>query len=125
MFHFGKYNRLPKVNLWPRPVQEPHPPVLIPGTASSSTWNYCHDRDFPYACLSYFGGKSAEQVMDRFWARAAAKAGRPIPTAPRFSRSSGPPLVYLHAADGPIRDPFVDGPCERYTVHAPHHPAIY
>lgn len=35
---------------------------------------------------------------------------------------SGPPLVYLHAAGGPIWDPFVEGLCERYTVYAPHHP---
>lgn len=69
----GKYFQLPKVNLWPRPVQDPHPPMLIPGAASSSTWDYCHDRDLPYAYLSYFGGKSSENVMDRFWERAAAK----------------------------------------------------
>ena len=35
---------------------------------------------------------------------------------------SGPPLVYLHAAGGPIWDPFVEGLCEHYTVYAPHHP---
>jgi len=69
----GKYTQLARVNLWPRPVQEPHPPVLIPGAASSSTWDFCHDRDYPYAYLSYFGGKSAHNVMDRFWERAAAK----------------------------------------------------
>jgi len=69
----GKYNQLPKVNLWPRPVQQPHPPLLIPGAASSSTWDFCHDRNLPYAYLSYFGGKSAINVMDRFWDRAAAK----------------------------------------------------
>jgi alkanesulfonate monooxygenase SsuD/methylene tetrahydromethanopterin reductase-like flavin-dependent oxidoreductase (luciferase family) len=69
----GKYFQLPKVNLWPRPVQVPHPPLLVPGGASSSTWDYCHDRDLPYAYLSYFGGRSAENVMDRFWERAAAK----------------------------------------------------
>jgi alkanesulfonate monooxygenase SsuD/methylene tetrahydromethanopterin reductase-like flavin-dependent oxidoreductase (luciferase family) len=46
---------------------------VIPGAASSSTWDYCHDRNFPYAYLSYFGGKSAYNVMDRFWDRAAAK----------------------------------------------------
>jgi len=34
----------------------------------------------------------------------------------------GPPLLYLHAAGGPIWDPFVEGLCERYTVYAPHHP---
>ena len=35
---------------------------------------------------------------------------------------SGPPLLYLHAAGGPIWDPFVEGLTERYTVYAPHHP---
>jgi alkanesulfonate monooxygenase SsuD/methylene tetrahydromethanopterin reductase-like flavin-dependent oxidoreductase (luciferase family) len=69
----GKHYQLPKVNLWPRPVQNPHPPLLVPGAVSSSTWDYCHDRDLPYAYLSYFGGKSADNVMDRFWERAAAK----------------------------------------------------
>ena len=35
---------------------------------------------------------------------------------------SGPPLVYLHAAGGPIWDDFVEGLSERFTVYAPHHP---
>jgi alkanesulfonate monooxygenase SsuD/methylene tetrahydromethanopterin reductase-like flavin-dependent oxidoreductase (luciferase family) len=69
----GKHFQLPKVNLWPRPVQEPHPPVLIPGNQSSTTWDYVHERNFPYAYLSYFGGGSAGNVMDRFWERALAK----------------------------------------------------
>jgi alkanesulfonate monooxygenase SsuD/methylene tetrahydromethanopterin reductase-like flavin-dependent oxidoreductase (luciferase family) len=69
----GKYYQLPRVNLWPRPVQDPHPPLLVPGAASSSTWDYCHERDLPYANLSYFGGRSAEAVMDRFWERAEAR----------------------------------------------------
>lgn len=69
----GKHYQLPRVNLWPRPVQDPHPPLLVPGAASSSTWDYCHDRDLPYAYLSYFGGRSAEAVMDRFWDRAEAR----------------------------------------------------
>lgn len=37
-------------------------------------------------------------------------------------RGSGPPLVYLHAAGGPIWDPFVEWLTESYTVYAPHHP---
>jgi alkanesulfonate monooxygenase SsuD/methylene tetrahydromethanopterin reductase-like flavin-dependent oxidoreductase (luciferase family) len=69
----GKHYQLPRVNLWPRPVQDPHPPLLIPGAASSSTWDYCHERDLPYAYLSYFGARAAEAVMDRFWERAEAK----------------------------------------------------
>jgi pimeloyl-ACP methyl ester carboxylesterase len=35
---------------------------------------------------------------------------------------NGPPLVYLHAAGGPIWDDFVEGLTERFTVYAPHHP---
>ena len=35
---------------------------------------------------------------------------------------SGPPLVYLHAAGGPIWDPFIEWLTESFTVYAPHHP---
>lgn len=35
---------------------------------------------------------------------------------------SGPPLLYLHPAKGPVWDPFVEWLCERHTVYAPHHP---
>jgi alkanesulfonate monooxygenase SsuD/methylene tetrahydromethanopterin reductase-like flavin-dependent oxidoreductase (luciferase family) len=66
----GKHYQLPRVNLWPRPVQDPHPPMIVPGAASSSTWDYCHDHDLPYAYLSYFGAKSSVAVMERFWDRA-------------------------------------------------------
>jgi pimeloyl-ACP methyl ester carboxylesterase len=34
----------------------------------------------------------------------------------------GPPLVFLHAAGGPMWDPFVEWLTERHTVYAPHHP---
>ena len=27
----GKYNQLRYVNIWPRPIQKPHPPIYIPG----------------------------------------------------------------------------------------------
>ena len=46
------------------------PAAHHPRRASSSTWDYCHARDIPYAYLSYFGGKSSQAVMDRFWQRA-------------------------------------------------------
>ena len=37
------------------PVQQPHPPVWIPGGGSVETWEWCADNDFLYAYLSYFG----------------------------------------------------------------------
>ena len=33
----GKYFQLGLVNLWPRPIQQPAPPVWLPGAGSSST----------------------------------------------------------------------------------------
>jgi pimeloyl-ACP methyl ester carboxylesterase len=35
---------------------------------------------------------------------------------------SGPPVLYLHTAGGPLWDPFVDALAEHHTVYAPDHP---
>ena len=36
----GKHYQLGMVNLWPRPIQQPHPPIWIPGAGISSTAEY-------------------------------------------------------------------------------------
>src|SRR5579885_1869509 len=36
----GKYTKLRYVNLWPRPIQQPHPPIWIPGGGSVETDDY-------------------------------------------------------------------------------------
>jgi alkanesulfonate monooxygenase SsuD/methylene tetrahydromethanopterin reductase-like flavin-dependent oxidoreductase (luciferase family) len=64
----GKYTQLRYVNVWPRPVQKPHPPVWVPGGASVETWDWCVENDFLYANLSYFGYLEAQKVLDGFWA---------------------------------------------------------
>jgi alkanesulfonate monooxygenase SsuD/methylene tetrahydromethanopterin reductase-like flavin-dependent oxidoreductase (luciferase family) len=63
----GKYTQLRYVNVWPRPVQRPHPPVWVPGGASVETWDWCVENDFLYANLSYFGYQEAQKVLDGFW----------------------------------------------------------
>ncbi len=63
----GKYTQLPMVNLWPRPVQQPYPPVWVPGSGSLSTWDFAARHDHCYCFLSYFGSKLAQRVMDGFW----------------------------------------------------------
>src|SRR5262249_3043859 len=63
----GKYTQLRYVNIWPRPVQKPHPPVWIPGSGSLETWDWCVERDFLYAYLSFHGYKAAARVMDGYW----------------------------------------------------------
>ena len=42
----GKYYQLPMVNLWPRPIQQSHPPVWAPGTGSLSTWEFTAKHDY-------------------------------------------------------------------------------
>ncbi len=69
----GKHYQLPMVNLWPRPIQQPHPPIWIPGSGISSTAEYVVERDDCFCHLSYFGAKNASQVGDRYWEMAAEK----------------------------------------------------
>ena len=63
----GKYYQLPMVNLWPRPIQQPHPPVWIPGSGSLSTWEFAIEHDYCYCYLSYWGSALGSRVMDGFW----------------------------------------------------------
>ncbi len=69
----GKYTQLRYVNCWPRPVQQPRPPIWVPGGASVETWDYCIDQDFLYSNLSYFGYLEARKVMDGFWETVARR----------------------------------------------------
>jgi alkanesulfonate monooxygenase SsuD/methylene tetrahydromethanopterin reductase-like flavin-dependent oxidoreductase (luciferase family) len=71
----GKHYQLPMINLWPRPIQQPHPPIWIPGSGISSTAEYVIDHDHCFAHLSYFGTKNATATGDRYW-ELVAKKGR-------------------------------------------------
>ena len=45
----GRYNQQRYVNIWPRPIQRPHPPVWIPGGGSIETWQWCAEMDYVYS----------------------------------------------------------------------------
>jgi alkanesulfonate monooxygenase SsuD/methylene tetrahydromethanopterin reductase-like flavin-dependent oxidoreductase (luciferase family) len=64
----GRFHKLRYVNVWPRPVQRPHPPIWIPGGGSIETWRWCAERDYVYSYLSYFGYQAGEATMRGFWA---------------------------------------------------------
>ena len=63
----GRFNQQRYVNIWPRPVQRPHPPIWIPGGGSIETWRWCAEMDHVYAYLSYFGYQAGQVTMDGFW----------------------------------------------------------
>ncbi|MSP66718.1 MAG: LLM class flavin-dependent oxidoreductase [Alphaproteobacteria bacterium] len=63
----GRFNQQRYVNIWPRPVQKPHPPIWIPGSGSVETWQWCAAQSYVYCYLSYFGYKLGMDVMNGFW----------------------------------------------------------
>ena len=68
MFSYnGRFNQLRYVNIWPHPLQKPHPPVWIPGGGSVETWEFCEERSYVYCYLSYGGYKAGKKNTDGFW----------------------------------------------------------
>jgi alkanesulfonate monooxygenase SsuD/methylene tetrahydromethanopterin reductase-like flavin-dependent oxidoreductase (luciferase family) len=63
----GRFNQQRYVNIWPRPVQKPHPPIWIPGGGSVETWQWCAKMDYVYCYLSYYGYKAGQATMSGFW----------------------------------------------------------
>ncbi len=64
----GRFNQQRYVNIWPRPIQQPHPPIWIPGGGSVETWQWCAQMDYVYCYLTYYGYKAGQATMDGFWA---------------------------------------------------------
>ena len=75
----GKYYQLPMINIWPRPIQQPHPPVWVPGSGSLSTWDFSTRNNHCYCFLSYFGNTLGKRVMDGFWEFVDGKGLEPNP----------------------------------------------
>jgi alkanesulfonate monooxygenase SsuD/methylene tetrahydromethanopterin reductase-like flavin-dependent oxidoreductase (luciferase family) len=63
----GRFNQQRYVNIWPRPIQHPHPPIWVPGGGSVETWQWCAEMDYVYCYLSYYGYKVGHATMDGFW----------------------------------------------------------
>ncbi len=69
----GQYTKLRYVNCWPKPIQQPHPPIYIPGGGSIETWDFCLDHDYNYSYLSFSGYKAGKTLLDGYWDRVAAR----------------------------------------------------
>lgn len=75
----GRHTQLRYVNIWPRPLQKPRPPIWIPGGGSVETWDWCIQNNYQYSYLSYFGFKRGQKVMDRYWDRLVKLGADPNP----------------------------------------------
>src|SRR5258707_8103487 len=65
----GRYTKLRHVNLWPRPIQQPHPPIHIPGGGSVETYDFCIDNTYSYSYLSFSGYIRGKALLDGYWRR--------------------------------------------------------
>lgn len=50
----GKHYRIRYVNPWPRPLQDPHPPIWIPGAGSVETMEFVAQHRYAYMGIPYF-----------------------------------------------------------------------
>lgn len=74
-FH-GKYFHLDYVNTWPRPYQQPHPPIWCPSTGSSETIEWAAHPDRKYVYLqNYSPLKSVARFLNAYREVAERKHG--------------------------------------------------
>ncbi|MBM4001846.1 MAG: LLM class flavin-dependent oxidoreductase [Planctomycetes bacterium] len=64
--HYGQHWKLRYVNPWPRPLQQPHPPIWIPGAGSKETIDFVAQRRFGYMGIPYFHLDFFQRNFDMF-----------------------------------------------------------
>jgi alkanesulfonate monooxygenase SsuD/methylene tetrahydromethanopterin reductase-like flavin-dependent oxidoreductase (luciferase family) len=75
----GQYVKIPDSTVvWPKPLQKPHPPILLAGT-SQDTLRIAAERDF-MALVSGFAGTTAVRDMTLELLRQKRLAGKPLDT---------------------------------------------
>ena len=85
----GRFNQQRYVNIWPRPIQKPHPPIWIPGGGSVETWRWCAEKDYVYSYLSYYGYKAGMATMQGFWEEMKSLGKEPNPYMAGFAQAIG------------------------------------
>ena len=71
--HEGKYWSFKDLSIWPKPFQQPHPPIWIPVTGSKETLDWAADRNYPIV-LPEFARGIIEDVIG-YYAKALGRKG--------------------------------------------------
>jgi alkanesulfonate monooxygenase SsuD/methylene tetrahydromethanopterin reductase-like flavin-dependent oxidoreductase (luciferase family) len=69
----GKHYDIPYVNVWPRPYQQPHPPVWLPGQGSLETITQAAKHRYPF--MMVFAPLEFTKMNYRMYREAAAEEG--------------------------------------------------
>ena len=77
--YFSKHYHLNYVNPWPRPIQQPHPPVWVPGVGSLETMEFVAKRRYAYMGIPYFHIDVFKRTFDLFREACEREGYRPDP----------------------------------------------
>ena len=72
----GKYYQLDCVNPWPRPMQQPHPPIWVCGVGSPTTLEMCAREDLGYMGVNVSTGHADFMGQCEFFRNSAERYGR-------------------------------------------------
>jgi alkanesulfonate monooxygenase SsuD/methylene tetrahydromethanopterin reductase-like flavin-dependent oxidoreductase (luciferase family) len=70
----GEHYNYRYVNIWPRPIQQPHPPIWLPGVASTETIDFAARHRYPYM-TAYMPTEQRKKVYDTYRRLAEDKYG--------------------------------------------------
>jgi alkanesulfonate monooxygenase SsuD/methylene tetrahydromethanopterin reductase-like flavin-dependent oxidoreductase (luciferase family) len=73
----GKHYKIRYVNPWPKPIQQPHPPIWIPGVGSIETMELVAERGYSYMGIPYFHISVFQRNYDMF-REVADKIGKTV-----------------------------------------------
>ena len=71
--HDGVHIKMPRRPIHPKPYQQPHPPIHIPGGGSLETFDFCIDNTYSYSYLSFGGYIRGQALMQGYWDRVAER----------------------------------------------------
>ena len=72
----GRFWSYPEVSIWPRPVQQPHPPVWVPVTTSKETIEWAAAHDIPITPGALASSRGLREDITAYYARCLAQHGR-------------------------------------------------
>jgi alkanesulfonate monooxygenase SsuD/methylene tetrahydromethanopterin reductase-like flavin-dependent oxidoreductase (luciferase family) len=102
-FHYeGKHYDFRWVNTWPRPYQQPHPPIWIPGSGSLETLRFVAERRYPFTALPFSQFEVMREHFDALREYAASNCGYEVPP----EQVGWPCLLYVAETDARARQEF-------------------
>lgn len=87
----GEHFAFRNVNVWPRPLQQPHPPIFVPSQGSAETLEWAAERRYPLACV-FVPMERLKQFYDGYRGYASDKFGYEAGPE-QFAFNS---IVYVH-----------------------------